>query len=95
MPRKRKIESELKTDIAAKKANLNDGENRDKFAIDRFLHELEWRSLLESEFKSDYFLNLNSFLENEYKRKSIKPPQELVFNAFNLTKLSQVNNDLI
>ena len=42
----------------------------------------EWKAFLKSEFEKPYFKNLSSFLSEEYKTKTIFPPKELVFAAF-------------
>lgn len=50
-----------------------------------------WRSVLSSEFRSDYMLELKKFLLDEKKLgKHIYPPGRLIFNAFNSTPWNQV-----
>ena len=49
-----------------------------------------WFELLKDEFQKQYFLNLQNFLNAEYKSKTIYPPQEKVFNALNQTKFDDV-----
>ena len=41
----------------------------------------DWDSILESEFKKEYFRKLQTFLEAEYATQTIYPPKEDVFNA--------------
>ena len=41
-----------------------------------------WNSFIDSERKKNYYKNLEVFLKNEYKTKTIFPPYEDVFNAF-------------
>ena len=41
-----------------------------------------WKPFLESEFKKPYFAELSEFLHNEYEKKTIFPPKQLVFRAF-------------
>lgn len=52
--------------------------------------ESSWKAL-EDEFRKPYMQELMSFLEEETKSgKSIYPPRQDIFNAFNLTPYSQV-----
>ncbi len=44
----------------------------------------------QEEFKKDYFLKLNNFLDNEYAEHTIFPPREQLFRAFELCPLEQV-----
>ena len=48
-----------------------------------------WTPILESEFAKPYFLELSEFLRKEYEQKTIFPPKQLVFRAFN-TDLNDV-----
>lgn len=48
-----------------------------------------WKQLLQEEFKKDYFIKLKHFVEHEYKTKTIFPPQDLIFEAFNLCPLNE------
>ena len=48
-----------------------------------------WKPFLESEFAKPYFLELSEFLRKEYEQKTIFPPKQLVFRAFN-TDLNDV-----
>ncbi len=50
-----------------------------------------WRNLLDSEMKCDYYLQLQSFLDEEYRSgKLIYPEKDLIFNAFDKTPLEKV-----
>jgi len=49
-----------------------------------------WKVLLEREFKKPYFLELTSFLENEYKSQIVYPSYDNIFNAFNTTPFDKV-----
>jgi uracil-DNA glycosylase len=50
-----------------------------------------WKKSLEKEFKQAYFVDLVQFLKNEKDSKQLfYPPGPLIFNAFNLTDISQV-----
>lgn len=80
-----------------KEVEKNEGKQEDKpstssavFRIEDYLTENEWKRVLEDEFKSDYFAELNMSLGREFNTQHICPPKELVFRAFNLTKLSDV-----
>ena len=44
----------------------------------------EWSLFLEDELQKKYFLELQSFVENEYKTKTIFPKYDNIFRAFNL-----------
>jgi len=55
----------------------------------------EWKSFLELEIESEYFQQLEIAVEKEYRGKSIYPPQEEVFNAFNYCSLDQLKVVLI
>ena len=43
----------------------------------------DWSEILKDEFEKQYYIDLCSFLENEYNTKKIFPPKEEVFNALN------------
>ncbi len=43
-----------------------------------------WLAFFNDEFKKDYFLELQKFVEKEYKTKTIFPKYENIFRAFNL-----------
>lgn len=45
-----------------------------------------WDNYLKEEFEKPYFKELLSFVNEEYKQKTIYPPKNEVFNAFRYTK---------
>ncbi len=49
-----------------------------------------WDSILESEFKKEYFKNLISFIDKEYNENEIFPSKNEIFNAFKLTDYENV-----
>ena len=48
----------------------------------------DWDFALSEEFKKDYFLKIQDFIDEEYSSKTIYPPYDEIFNAFKLTPLS-------
>jgi len=50
----------------------------------------DWDSVLESEFKKDYFYNLLKFVQGEYDKKTVFPPKKEVFKAFRYTPYKDV-----
>lgn len=50
----------------------------------------DWLGVIGSEFHEPYYSELNEFIISEYNRCTIFPKAEDIFNAFNLTPLSQV-----
>ena len=44
-----------------------------------------WDNLLKSEYTKEYFLNLEKFVSNEYKTKTIYPKMSEIFKAFQET----------
>ena len=52
--------------------------------------EESWRRQLGEEFDKQYFIDLASFVREEYLRYPCFPPGKLVFNAFNLCPFGQV-----
>lgn len=60
-------------------------------SADRVKIEPEWKAALGDEFSKPYMTGLREFLRQEAaKKKVIFPPGSEIFNAFNLTPLSQV-----
>lgn len=51
---------------------------------------MTFEELIREERKKEYFKNLESFLEREYKTKTIFPPKDEVFNAFSLCSFDDV-----
>lgn len=46
--------------------------------------ESGWKSALEEQFSSEYFVNLTKFVRAEYSTAIVYPPGRLIFNALNL-----------
>ena len=42
----------------------------------------DWQQILQPEFDKPYFAELVSFVKDEYKNKTVYPPGNLIFNAF-------------
>ena len=49
-----------------------------------------WDIILKDELKKDYFKDLNIFIDNEYKNKTIYPPYENIFDALKFTDYDKV-----
>ena len=41
-----------------------------------------WKTILDKEFKKDYYDKLTNFVKEEYVNHTIYPPKGLIFNAF-------------
>lgn len=50
----------------------------------------KWDEILKEEFSKDYFRDLIKFVEEEYKTKTIFPPQNEIFNAFRYTSYEDI-----
>ena len=50
----------------------------------------QWQKLLFDEFQKDYFINLQTFIKNEYESKTVFPQYNDIFRAFNLVNPSEV-----
>ncbi len=50
----------------------------------------DWDKILEDEFKKDYFIKLMNNVREEYKKKTIYPRKDQVFNAFRYTPYKSV-----
>lgn len=48
--------------------------------------DTKWKDFLHEEFEKEYFLQLKSFIEEEYQEKTIYPKYNNIFRAFNLVK---------
>ncbi len=55
-----------------------------------FLITQNWYDLLKEDFESQEYKNLEKFLTQEYRTKTIYPQPEKVFNALNLVKYNDV-----
>lgn len=47
--------------------------------------ESSWNNQLKEEFDKPYFLELIKFVEKEYATESVYPPEDMIFNAFDLS----------
>ncbi len=52
--------------------------------------EESWKEVLKEEFEKDYFVNLTSFVRQEYKGKTIYPKASNISNAFNLCPFDKI-----
>jgi uracil-DNA glycosylase len=52
--------------------------------------EESWKARLYPEFEKDYFIRLAEFIKQEYRTRTIYPPGNLIFNAFNLCPFESV-----
>jgi len=50
----------------------------------------EWDQILKEEFEKEYFQDLIKFVGEEYKTKTIFPPQNEIFNAFRYTSYHDI-----
>ena len=50
----------------------------------------KWDIILDNEFNKDYFKKLKSYIDDEYKEKTIYPKYENIFNALKLTDYDDV-----
>ena len=50
----------------------------------------DWDKILESELKKEYFIKLMNSVRDEYKKKTIYPRKDQVFNAFRYTPYKNV-----
>ncbi len=51
---------------------------------------MNWNTFIKQEQNKDYYKKLTSFLEREYKSKTIYPKKEDILNAFTLTPFNDV-----
>ena len=63
----------------------------DEWSIRSYLHDDEWKTLLDAEFNKPYFATVDKVVAQGYKKNNVRPPKELVFNAFNSTSLKKVS----
>jgi len=49
-----------------------------------------WKQLLKEEFDKEYFSTLVNFVKEEYKTKTVFPPSEEIFSAFNYCDLNNL-----
>ncbi len=50
----------------------------------------DWKELLKTEIESDWFGELQSFLDEEWQNETVYPPAGKIFDALSLTPLSEV-----
>ena len=50
----------------------------------------DWDSILKEEFEKDYYKKIEEFLEEEYRKKTVFPEREKIFEAFKLTPFKEV-----
>jgi uracil-DNA glycosylase len=50
----------------------------------------DWKKLLKTEIESDWFGELQNFLDEEWQNETVYPPAEKIFSALSLTPLSEV-----
>jgi uracil-DNA glycosylase len=50
----------------------------------------KWQDIIKQESNKEYFEKINQFLAIERQHKSVYPPLDLVYSAFNLTKFDNV-----
>lgn len=55
----------------------------------------DWKELLKEEIESDYFADLQEFLDEEWQNEVVYPPKEKIFNALDTTSLENVKVVLI
>ncbi|MCT4639509.1 MAG: uracil-DNA glycosylase [Bacteroidales bacterium] len=58
--------------------------------VESYINDAKWCQILNSEFESDYFKQLNNFVESERANGVIYPPKDLVYNAFNKTAFDNI-----
>jgi len=56
----------------------------------KFIINNNWNELFKPQFSEKYFLELQNFIEQEYKTQTIFPPENLIFNAFNLCPFDKI-----
>jgi len=57
--------------------------------------EQSWKTKLNHEFESDYFIKLSAFVKSEYQSGPVYPPGSLIFNAFNMCPFQSVKAVII
>ena len=50
----------------------------------------DWKKLLKTEIESEWFGELQNFLDEEWQNETVYPPAEKIFDALSLTPLSEV-----
>ncbi len=49
-----------------------------------------WQDIIDQEKEKEYYKSLETFLDQEYKTKTIYPPKDKIFTAFKLCKLDNL-----
>lgn len=52
--------------------------------------EKSWLEILHDEFEKEYFIKLTSFVKDQYSKKKVYPPGNLIFSAFEYTPFDEV-----
>lgn len=50
----------------------------------------DWKELLKAEVESDWFAELQEFLDEEWRNETVYPPSEKIFKALSLTPIDEV-----
>lgn len=50
----------------------------------------DWNEIFQNEFSKPYYIELYNFIKEEYSKNEVYPLADNIFNAFNLTPLSEV-----
>jgi uracil-DNA glycosylase len=58
--------------------------------LKKLLTDESWSKILENEFQKPYFNSLEQKLDQAYNTKTVYPPKELIFSAFNLISFEKV-----
>ena len=82
----KEAENELEQNTLDDIVTRPDGE----WMIEDYLRESEWKNALKEEFNKKYFMDINKVIKEGYQKNIVRPPKELVFNAFNSCKLSNI-----
>ena len=82
----KKAENEIEQNTLDDIVTRPDGE----WMIEDYLREREWKNALKDEFNKKYFMDINKVIKEGYQKNIVRPPKELVFNAFNSCKLSKI-----
>jgi uracil-DNA glycosylase len=57
--------------------------------------EPSWKAKLKDEFEKEYFIKLSAFVHDEYKKNTVYPPGNLIFNSFNLCPFQNIKAVII
>lgn len=58
--------------------------------LQKLLSDISWLKLLQNEFEKSYIIQLEQKLTQAYSTKTIYPPKDQIFSAFNLTPFEKV-----